>query len=168
MNSLTPGQSMSTRLNRRQALKTMAVASTAAVLPRRMTAETATQQVAGRDVGIQITVVSPHTFRFSVLPIEKGKPTFVPDDGSLVRSDWGAPLLTLRDAFKKQTPYNAPFAEAIETMQDFWNVPVYNELLAATQKYIGMAVDGEMPTMEALHKLAEEKERTILAALATG
>ena len=103
MNSLTPGQSMSTRLNRRQALKTMAVASTAAVLPRRMTAETATQQVAGRDVEIQITVVSPHTFRFSVLPIEKGKPTFVPDDGSLVRSDWGVPLLTLRDAFKKQT-----------------------------------------------------------------
>ena len=68
------------------------------------------------------------------------------------------------DAFKKQTPYNAPFAEAIETMQDFWNVPVYNELLAATQKYIGMAVDGEMPTMEALHKLAEEKERILKEA----
>src|SRR5438876_1968855 len=103
MNSLTPDQPMSTRLNRRQALKTIAVASTAAILPRRMTAEAATQQVVGRDVEIQITVVSPHAFRLSVLPIKKGKPTFVPDDGSLVRSDWGAPLLTLRENFKKQT-----------------------------------------------------------------
>ncbi len=103
MNSLPPGQSMSTRLNRRQALKTIAAASTAAILPRRMTAETATQQVAGRDVEIQITVVGPHAFRFSALPIERGKPTFIPDDGSLVRSDWGTPLLTLRENFKKQT-----------------------------------------------------------------
>lgn len=103
MNSFTPGQSMSTRLNRRQALKTMAVASTAAILPRRMTAETATQQVAGRDVEIQITVVSPHAFRLSILPIQRGKLTLVPDDGSLVRADWGAPLLTLRENFKKQT-----------------------------------------------------------------
>src|SRR6266567_7401009 len=103
MNSLPPGQSMSTRLNRRQALKTIAAASTAAILPRRMTAEAATQQVAGRDVEIQITVVSPHAFRLSILPIQKGKPTFVRDDGSLVRADRGAPLLTLRENFKKQT-----------------------------------------------------------------
>jgi alpha-glucosidase/alpha-D-xyloside xylohydrolase len=81
----------------------MAVASTAAILPRRMTAETATQQVAGRDVEIQITVVSPHAFRLSILPIQRGKLTLVPDDGSLVRADWGAPLLTLRENFKKQT-----------------------------------------------------------------
>jgi alpha-glucosidase (family GH31 glycosyl hydrolase) len=103
MNSLPPGQSMSTRLNRRQALKTMAAASTAAILSRGITAESATQQVAGRDVEIQITLVSSHAFRLSILPIEKGKPTFVPDDGSLVRSDRGTPVLTLRENFKKQT-----------------------------------------------------------------
>ena len=67
-------------------------------------------------------------------------------------------------AFRSQTPYNAPFADSIDTMRDFWNVPCFNELLAVTQRYVGMAVDGEMPTMEALHKLAEEKERILKEA----
>ena len=39
-------------------------------------------------------------------------------------------------------------------MRDFWNVPCFNELLAVTQRYVGMAVDGEMDTKEALKKLA--------------
>ena len=38
------------------------------------------------------------------------------------------------------------------------------ELLNVTQKYIGQAIDGEMPTMDALHKLAEEKERILKGA----
>ncbi|MBI3819511.1 MAG: sugar ABC transporter substrate-binding protein [Planctomycetes bacterium] len=67
-------------------------------------------------------------------------------------------------AFRAQTPYNGPFADSVETMRDFWNVPVYNELLAATQRYVGMAVDGEMPTAQALAKLAEEKERILTEA----
>jgi multiple sugar transport system substrate-binding protein len=67
-------------------------------------------------------------------------------------------------AFRSKTPYNGPFADSVETMQDFWNVPCYNELLAATQKYVGMAVDGEMETKEAVAKLAEEKERILKEA----
>jgi multiple sugar transport system substrate-binding protein len=63
--------------------------------------------------------------------------------------------------FKARTPYNAPFADSIDTMRDFWNVPVFNELLSATQRYVGMAVDGEMPTEEALRQLALEKERIL-------
>lgn len=66
--------------------------------------------------------------------------------------------------FRSRTPYNAPFADSIDSMQDFWNVPVFNELLAATQRYVGMAVDGEMPTMDALRKLAQEKERILKEA----
>jgi len=65
------------------------------------------------------------------------------------------------DAFRKAAPYNAPFADSIDHMQDFWNVPCFNELLSATQKYVGMAVDGQMPTAEALKKLAEEKEKIL-------
>jgi multiple sugar transport system substrate-binding protein len=64
-------------------------------------------------------------------------------------------------AFRAQTPYNAPFADSIDTMQDFWNVPVYNELLSATQRYVGLAIDGQMPTAQALHELAVEKERIL-------
>ena len=68
------------------------------------------------------------------------------------------------EAFRKKTPYNGPFADSVDAMQDFWNVPCYNELLAATQKYVGMAVDGEMPTEEAMRKLAVEKERILKEA----
>jgi multiple sugar transport system substrate-binding protein len=68
------------------------------------------------------------------------------------------------DAFRRQTPYNGPFADSVETMQDFWNVPVYNELLEVTQRYVGQAVDGELPTLEALQKLAQEKERILKEA----
>jgi multiple sugar transport system substrate-binding protein len=66
--------------------------------------------------------------------------------------------------FRALTPYNGPFADSIASMRDFWNVPCFNELLNVTQRYIGMAVDGEMPTAEALSKLAEEKERILAEA----
>lgn len=68
------------------------------------------------------------------------------------------------DEFRALAPYNGPFADSIDAMQDFWNVPVYNELLSVTQKYIGLAVDGEMDTTEALDKLAAEKERILREA----
>jgi hypothetical protein len=44
-------------------------------------------------------------------------------------------------------------------MQGFWNVPVFNELLNVTQKYLGQALDGELPVKEALDALAADKER---------
>lgn len=66
--------------------------------------------------------------------------------------------------FRAKTPYNAPFADSVDAMQDFWNVPVFNELLTVTQRYVGMAVDGEMPTEEALRQLAIEKERILKEA----
>lgn len=66
--------------------------------------------------------------------------------------------------FRARTPYNAPFADSVDAMRDFWNAPVFNELLGVTQRYVGMAVDGEMPTQEALSKLALEKERILKEA----
>jgi len=66
--------------------------------------------------------------------------------------------------FRAQTPYNAPFADSIDSMQDFWNVPVFNELLSATQRYVGLALDGDMPTAQALKELALEKERILREA----
>jgi multiple sugar transport system substrate-binding protein len=65
------------------------------------------------------------------------------------------------EAFRKATPYNAPFADSIDTMQDFWNVPAFNQLLSETQKYVGKAVDGEMATMDALHELADKHEELL-------
>ncbi len=63
------------------------------------------------------------------------------------------------DDFKNAAPYNAPFAESLDYLQDFWNVPVYNELLAVSQRYIGEALDGVRPSKEALDLLAEEHEK---------
>jgi multiple sugar transport system substrate-binding protein len=66
--------------------------------------------------------------------------------------------------FRAKTPYNAPFADSVDAMQDFWNVPVFNELLSATQRYVGLALDGDMPTAQALKELAVEKERILREA----
>ncbi|MCZ6598327.1 MAG: extracellular solute-binding protein, partial [Planctomycetota bacterium] len=63
--------------------------------------------------------------------------------------------------FRSQTPYNGPFADSIDNMRDFWNVPVFAELMAETQRYVGMAIDGEMETMEALNELATKNEEIL-------
>jgi hypothetical protein len=43
-------------------------------------------------------------------------------------------------------------------------VPVFNELLNVTQKYLGQALDGELAVQDALDKLAAEKERILTEA----
>lgn len=60
------------------------------------------------------------------------------------------------EAFRAATPYNAAFADSIDAVQDFWNVPVYNELLAAAQRHLGEALDGKVGAKAALDALAEE------------
>jgi multiple sugar transport system substrate-binding protein len=62
------------------------------------------------------------------------------------------------DAFRNATSYNAPFADSLDSVQDFWNVPVYNELLAKAQQYIAEAIDGPDPkaALDALAKAHEE------------
>lgn len=63
------------------------------------------------------------------------------------------------EAFRRATAYNEPFAESLNYVQDFWNVPVYNELLAVSQRYLGEAIDGVRPSQEALDLLAKEHEQ---------
>jgi multiple sugar transport system substrate-binding protein len=63
------------------------------------------------------------------------------------------------EEFKNATPYNGPFAASLDHLRDFWNVPVYNELLAVAQRYIGEALDDVQPPQEALNHLAEEHEK---------
>jgi len=87
---------MSTRYSRREALKTIAAVSAAAMLPERITAQPPALRVAGRDVEIHITSVSQNTLRLTLFPIQDGKIGFVPLNGSLVRPDWGPPIATLR------------------------------------------------------------------------
>lgn len=62
------------------------------------------------------------------------------------------------EAFRAAAPYNAAFAESMDVLQDFWNVPAYNELLAAVVQQVGESLDGSKTSQEALTALTKEHE----------
>ena len=68
------------------------------------------------------------------------------------------------EGFLKASPYNATFAGSLDYLQDFWNVPIYNELLAAAARHIGEALDGIKSPEEALKQLATEHELIFMQA----
>ena len=88
---------MGPKWNRRDVLKGLAAASTAIVLPRDLQGSQQDEPIAASQVEIQITPVSPHTFRLSILALDKnGVVQAIPSDGSLVQKSWGAPIAHLR------------------------------------------------------------------------
>jgi multiple sugar transport system substrate-binding protein len=72
------------------------------------------------------------------------------------------------EAFRKATPYNAAFADSMDHLRDFWNVPVYSHLLEAAQKYLGEALDGVKSPKEALDTMAEKHEEVFRKAGMSG
>ena len=68
------------------------------------------------------------------------------------------------EEFRQATPYNRPFAESLDCLQDFWNVPAYNQLLAVSQQYLGEALDGVKTPEEALSSIAKEHEKIFTEA----
>jgi multiple sugar transport system substrate-binding protein len=70
--------------------------------------------------------------------------------------------------FKNATPYNAPFAESLDALVDFWNVPVYGDLLPVVQKYVGEALDGKKSSKEALDAVAAEHDKLFKEAREQG
>jgi alpha-glucosidase/alpha-D-xyloside xylohydrolase len=92
---------MSQQWNRRDVLKGLVAASTAMMIS---PAEAAAQgeKSSGEQVEIQITPLSVHTVRLSILPLNKGLAASIPFDGSLIQESWGAPAAQLRtDASEK-------------------------------------------------------------------
>ncbi|HJT71215.1 MAG TPA: TIM-barrel domain-containing protein [Terriglobales bacterium] len=92
---------MTERYNRRRVLKALGAVSATAALPLAVKAQRKGMRVAGRDVEIQITTVSAHTFRLTIVPLSP-QPAKIPNDGSLVRTDWGKPVAQLHDNFGRQ------------------------------------------------------------------
>lgn len=92
---------MSQHYNRREALKTMAAVSAAAMLPATLAAQST--GAGENDVEIRLTSISQNTLRLTLLPIRNGKVDAIPDDGSLVRTDWGSPTATLRGKARDRT-----------------------------------------------------------------
>ena len=68
------------------------------------------------------------------------------------------------DAFKAASPYNAAFAQSMDIVQDFWNVPVYNGSIASTAEQLGEALDGKKSSKDALAALAAEHEKILSQA----
>jgi alpha-glucosidase/alpha-D-xyloside xylohydrolase len=85
-------------INRRQLLR--GAASAALLAPSACAQDT---RIAGQEIEIQIAPVSPRTFRLTIFPLASGNPAPVADDGSLVQSTWGAPVLKMRGPLKAQT-----------------------------------------------------------------
>jgi multiple sugar transport system substrate-binding protein len=72
-------------------------------------------------------------------------------------------------AFKTASPYNRSFSESLDVLQDFWNVPVFNELLSTSQQHIGEALDGLKTPETALNDLAKAHQKIMEeAGLAKG
>ena len=84
---------MTTPWNRRDILKQLAAASTAMILPSRLWAGSELNQL---ETEIQVTSISEHTFRLSILPIQNGTVPAIPSNGALVRESWGEPVAKLR------------------------------------------------------------------------
>ena len=68
-----------------------------ALLPRAVGAA-GTLQIAGKDVEIQLTPVSPQSFRLTAQPVQDGKLAEIPADGTLVQSGFGPPAAKFRGA----------------------------------------------------------------------
>ncbi len=69
------------------------------------------------------------------------------------------------DAFLKQTPYNAAFAETMTFVKDFWNIPEFGQLLAPTQTALsGYVVSGQGEAKAVLDQLAEDQDKVLVDA----
>ena len=88
---------MATRWNRREVLKRLAAASTAILVPPPELGATRTQQSPPSPVELQISSVSAHTIRLSLLPVDNGVSGKIPLDGALVQDSWGPPVAQLRE-----------------------------------------------------------------------
>lgn len=90
--------------DRREVLKGMSAACAAFLLPEEQARAESALRIGGQDAEVQIGSVSKHTFRLSILPIEKdSRVATIPTDGSLVRESWGTPIATMRRAVGART-----------------------------------------------------------------
>jgi multiple sugar transport system substrate-binding protein len=66
------------------------------------------------------------------------------------------------EAFLNATPYNPAFAETMNFVADFWNIPIYGELLEVTQRELsGFIVEGQGEAQETMDTIAEEHDRIL-------
>ncbi|MEZ4866091.1 MAG: sugar ABC transporter substrate-binding protein [Caldilineaceae bacterium] len=64
--------------------------------------------------------------------------------------------------FLDVAPFNAAFAETMTMVMDYWNIPIFAQLLEVTQRELsGYIVGGEGTAQEALTRMAEEHDKIL-------
>ena len=66
------------------------------------------------------------------------------------------------DIFLNATPFSPAFAETMTFVKDFWNVPMYGELLEVAQRELSkFIVEGVGTAQETMDKIAKEHDRVL-------
>lgn len=66
------------------------------------------------------------------------------------------------EEFLNATPFNPAFAETMTFVKDFWNVPVFGELLEVAQREFGRYIlEGEGTAEEAMNNIAEAHDQIL-------
>jgi multiple sugar transport system substrate-binding protein len=69
------------------------------------------------------------------------------------------------EEFLNAAPYNPAFAETMTFVKDFWNIPVFGELLEVSQRELSeYIVEGQGTAEEAMNAIAEEHDRILKEA----
>jgi multiple sugar transport system substrate-binding protein len=67
--------------------------------------------------------------------------------------------------FLKVAPFNAAFAETMGFVKDFWNIPVYGQLLEPVQRNLhNFVVGGQGTAQEAMDNIANEQDEVLVEA----
>src|SRR5262245_33237460 len=83
-------------ITRRTVLRNVATAGAGALFAPIAAAQDKPIQIAGKPVEVTLTAVTPHTVRIAIQPLENGQPKPIPQDGALVKEDFGKPQTKLR------------------------------------------------------------------------
>ncbi len=66
------------------------------------------------------------------------------------------------DAFLKAQPYNPAFAETMTFVKDFWNIPIYAQLLQVTQtNFHKFIVEGQGTAKDTMDTIAAEQDKIL-------
>lgn len=66
------------------------------------------------------------------------------------------------EAFQTATPFNPAFAETMTFVKDFWNIPVYGELLRVSQAELGkFVIEGQGEAKDTMDAIATQQQQIL-------
>jgi multiple sugar transport system substrate-binding protein len=66
------------------------------------------------------------------------------------------------DTFLNSTPYNPAFATTMTFVKDFWNIPIYGQLLEVAQRELSkFVVEGTGTAQETMDTIATEHDKIL-------